>query len=218
MENVKHGETDEPKGPATQIFYEVNKAQQFEFPHSNCDEYIDEELLNLYFKQSGFGDYCRRTVLKITGESCNLEELQHNPQFVNYVVVWMRLKFIAELVDPVHYAHYFRIWPSPKANKPLRLPKELLELYNADTTELFAYVDQLANQIQFRWIEMMLGWNGTGRTRIIDDLCTRLNTELQTIRSRINPLYLIRGVDPYEFALVPFLEFHLELRRVLLSP
>jgi hypothetical protein len=203
-------------GPTTEIFYEVNKAQHFEFPHANCDEYTDNELMTLYFKQSGFGDYCIRTINKITGQTCDLEALQHNSQFVNYVVVWMRLKFVAELIDPVRYTRYFQYRPRPTAQKPLRLPAELLELYDADTTELLAHVDQLANKIQFRWIEMMMGWDGNGRSHLLDDECTRLNSELQTIRSRIESPYVVRGIDPYELALYPFLAFHLELRRVLL--
>lgn len=222
MEDAEHvviNMTDEFKGPSSQAFYDINKAQHFDFPHTNCDEYTNQELAALYFKQSGFGEFCRHTVSQFRDTPCTLDTwgaLQHNPQFVNYVVAWLRLKYVAEIVDPVRYARYFRLRPRPHPHKPLRLPAELLELYDADTTELFAFVDRLANKIQFRWIEMILGWDGSGRSHLLDDECTRLNAELQTIRSRIVPPYNLSGVDPYELALYPFLAYHLELRRVLL--
>ena len=220
-EHVAINMTEEFKSLSSQAFYNVNKAQHFDFPHANCDEYTDQELASLYFKQSGFGEFCRRTVSHFRGMPFSLDEwdaLQHNPQFVNYVVAWLRLKYVAEIVDPVRYARYFRFQPRPLPHKPLRLPTELLALYDVDTTELFSFVDSLANKIQFRWIEMLLGWDGSGRSRLLDDECTRLNAELQTIRSRIVPPYALRGVDPYELALYPFLAYHLELRRVLCLP
>lgn len=223
MEGTEHvaiNMTEEWKGPTTQAFYDVNKAQHFDFPHANCDEHTDQELATLYFKQSGFGEFCRRTVSQCMDTPCDMatwNALQHNAQFVNYVVAWLRLKYVAEIVDPVRYARYFSFRPRPLPNKPLRLPAELLELYDVDMTELFTFVDQLANKIQFRWIEMILGWDGSGRSHLLDDECTRLNAELQTIRSRVVPPYALNGVDPYELALYPFLAYHLELRRVLLD-
>jgi hypothetical protein len=210
--------TPDAVGPIQQAFYEINKAQHFEFPHIDCDTYTDDQLARLYFKQSGFGEYCCRVVSKYTSDACmDLNILQQNPQFVNCVVAWMRLKFIAELVDPVRYAHYFHIRPRPHPSKPLRLPAELLALYDTDTTEFFAYVDNLANQIQLRWIQMLAFACGNMPAHPLDDLCIHLNSELQTIRSRIVPPYTLDGVDPYDLALYPFLTFHLELRRVLLS-
>ena len=203
-------------GTSTDVFYAVNKAQRFEFPHTNCDEYTTGDLAHLYFKQSGFGSYCRRTVAALTGRVCDLDALEHNPQFVNYVVAWMRLKFVSELVDPVRYARYFTLRPRV-SSKPPRLPADLAGLYDADTSPVFTHVEALVNKVQYRWIEMLMGWDGTGRSTGLDDECARLNAAIPTVRGRVAGQYTLVGVDPYDLALVPFLLFQRELHGVILG-
>jgi hypothetical protein len=185
------------------IFYEVNKAQHFEFPHSNCDTYTNDQLTDLYFKQSGFGEFCAGVI----GRSVDLKLLRHNSQFVNYITSWMRLKFTAEQVDPVRYQRYFERLPIP-AHKTPKLPTELLEIYKADSTEFYSFVDSLANKIQIQWIEMMMGYEGRRKCLELDIVCTQINTEFQTIRS-------CTQCDPYEYPIRPFLEFQHTLRRIL---
>lgn len=190
----------------TILFYELNKIQSFEFPHDNCDEYTNDQLRELYFKQSGFGPFC----LKYIGShaSVDLEGLQHNSQFVNYVVAWMRLKFIAEVCDPVRYRNYFRHFSSTRTPY---LPSHLLALYKSDSTEFYSRIDTLANSVQIAWIRMMLGKCGDDT---LDTLCTHLNTQLPTIRSHDLGEYKWKSVNPYELSLFPFLSFQFELRRL----
>ena len=193
------------------IFYKVNKAQHFEFPHSNCDTYTNDQLADLYFKQSGYGEFCARAVAAAVGggvRTIDLTILQHNSQFVNYVAAWMRLKFVAEQTDPVRYSRYFERLPIPTHKTP-KLQAELLELYKADSTEFHSFVDSLANNIQLRWIEMMMGWDGQGRHSGPDNICERINTEFQTIRSDVS------HCEPYELPIRLFLEFQYNLRRIL---
>jgi hypothetical protein len=185
------------------IFYVVNNAQHFEFPHSNCDTYTNDQLADLYFKQSGYGLHCARI---IGNHAIDVTTLRHNSQFVNYVAAWMRLKFTAEQVDPVRYRRYFERLPIP-AHKTPKLPQELLDIYKADSTEFYSFVDSLANKIQMRWIEMMMGWDGKGRHPGLDIVCEWINTEFQTIRSD--------DQEPYEFSIRPFLEFQHKLRSIL---
>ena len=192
------------------IFYKVNAAQHFEFPHSNCDTYTNNQLAELYFKQSGYGEYCAHVITAACGGGVDLTILQHNSQFVNYVAAWMRLKFVAEQVDPVRYSRYFERLPIP-AHKTPKLPVELLELYKADSTEFYSFVDSLANKVQMRWIEMMMGWDGQGRHYGLDNLCEWINTEFQTIRSDVP------HCEPYELPIRLFLEFQYNLRRILAS-
>jgi hypothetical protein len=194
------------------IFYKVNAAQHFEFPHSNCDTYTNDQLAALYFKQSGYGEFCARAIAAVCGGgsggsrgAVDLTILQHNSQFVNYVAAWMRLKFVAEQVDPVRYSRYFERLPIP-ANKTPKLPAELLDLYKADSTEFYSFVDSLANKIQMQWIKMMMGWDGHSGT---ENMCECINTEFQTIRSDIP------HCDPYELPIRLFLEFQQNLRRIL---
>jgi hypothetical protein len=192
------------------IFYKVNAAQHFEFPHSNCDTYTNTQLAELYFKQSGYGEYCAHVIAAAAssaaacGGGVDLKILQHNSQFVNYVAAWMRLKFVAEQVDPVRYSRYFERLPIP-ANKTPKLPVELLELYKADSTEFYWFVDSLANKVQMQWIKMMMGWDGHSGT---ENMCVCINTEFQTIRSDTH-------CDPYELPIRLFLEFQQNLRRIL---
>jgi hypothetical protein len=189
-----------------EIFYIINKNQHFEFPHSNCDRYKDEELADLYFKQSGFGSYCCAIITSRTGNECIVDTLRHNSQFVNYVSAWMRLKFTAEQVDPLRYARYFERLPIP-AHKTPKLPSELLELYKADCTEFYGIVDSLANRIQLRWIEMLLGHERNDDK--LDYMCTRINREYIQFRTTT--------FDPYELPIKPFLEFQHKLRLTLSS-
>lgn len=188
------------------IFYKVNKAQHFEFPHSNCDTYTNDQLADLYFKQSGYGVYCAGL---IGNGAIDLTILQRNLQFVNYVAAWMRMKFVAEQVDPVRYSRYFERLSIP-ANKTPKLPAELLELYKGDSTEFYSFVDSLANKIHLRWLEMMMGWDG--KDCGMDTICEWINTEFQTIRSDLH------DCEPYEFPIRSFLEFQYNLRRILNAP
>lgn len=192
----------------TDVFYVVNKTQHFEFPHADCDIHTNEELAELYFKQSGFGSYCCGVIASMTGAVCDLSALRYNSKFINYVTAWMRLKYVAEQVDPVRYRRYFERLPIP-ANKTPKLPAELLEIYKSDSTEVYAFVDSLANKIQMRWIEMLTGWDGNGRHPGLDIVCTWINTELQTFRPRTSTF------DPYEFPIRPFLEYQYKLRHIL---
>lgn len=195
------------------IFYTINKAQHFEFPHANCDMYEKEMLAALYFKQSGFGTFCCGIIASFTGIVCNIEHLKQNSQFVNYVTAWMRLKFIAEQVDPIRYRHYFERLSIP-ANKVPKLPTELLELYKADSTEFYVSVDNLANTIQMKWIEIMV--NGAAATEAdLDILCNRINDQLPKVRASISTAAKTT-FDPYEFPIRPFLEYQRELRRIIM--
>ena len=202
-------------GSLHDVFYAVNRAQHFEFPHANCDTYTNDDLAALYFKQSGFGSYCCGVIASVTGVVCDLSVLHANSQFVNYVTAWMRLKFIAEQVDPVRYARYFERGIIP-AHKTPKLPAELLELYKADSTECYAFVDSLANTIQMQWLEMMIGWDEhipLGHAVVVQchsTVCRSINAELQTIRSHGSV-----ATDPYELPIRAFLEYQRELRRVL---
>lgn len=195
--------------PAVAIFYEINKAQHFDFPHSNADTHSNEKLADLYFKQSGYGEFCAGIIGQ---RAMDFTTLRRNSQFVNCVTAWMRLKFAAEQVDPVRYQRYFERLPIP-AHKTPKLPAELLELYKADSTEFYSFVDSLANKIQMRWIEMMMGWDGKGRHPGLEIVCTRINAEFQTIR-----LGILHDCDPYEYPIRPFLEFQCGLRRILTPP
>jgi hypothetical protein len=201
-------------GTSRDVFYEINKSYGFDFPHTNCDEYSNNELRYLYFKQSGFGAYCRRIVAGITGIVCDLDELEHNSQFVNYVIVWMRLKFVCEQIDPVRYAQYFDTCTKP----PKLLPPNLLALYKADSTEFYSRVNTLANKIQLAWIEIMMGNNldesDMDCDHDLENTCMRINSELQTIRVSECGAYVWKGVDPYELSIYPFLQFQHDLRRV----
>jgi hypothetical protein len=199
-------------GSLNDIFYAVNKAQHFEFPHANCDTYTNRDLAALYFKQSGFGSHCCGVIASVTGVVCDLSALASNSQFVNYVTAWMRLKFVAEQVDPVRYARYFERGIIP-AHKTPKLPAELLELYKADSTEFYAFVDRLANTIQMQWLGLMTGRPGCPPG--LDIVCTWINSELPTIRSRLSPA-CSHEINPYDLSIKPFLEYHRGLRRVLL--
>jgi hypothetical protein len=201
------------------VFYAVNKAQHFEFPHNNCDVCSKDELAKLYFKQSGFGSYCCCVIASINKKVCDLSIMQQNSQFVNFVTAWMRLKFIAEQVDPVRYRQYFDRLPIP-ANKTPKLPVELLELYKADSTEFYTLVDRLANKIQIQWIGMLmasLSMNGDCDLEL-DNVCTLINSELPTIRGHDSATAFdaFAVFDPYELSIRPFLEYQRELRRILL--
>jgi hypothetical protein len=187
-----------------EIFYIINRNQYFEFPHSDCDRYTDEQLANLYFKQSGYGSYCSAIITSRTGNECILDKWRHNFQFVNYVSAWMRLKFTVEQVDPLRYTRYFERLPIPVHKTP-KLPTELLNLYKADSTEFYGYVDSLANRIQFRWIELLLGY--TKNDDELTHICTRINREFVTFRTTT--------FDPYELPIKPFLEFQQKLRLTL---
>jgi hypothetical protein len=118
----------------------------------------------------------------------------------------MRLKFTAEQVDPLRYARYFERLPIP-AHKTPKLPSELLELYKADCTEFYGIVDSLANRIQLRWIEMLLGHERNDDK--LDYMCTRINREYIQFRTTT--------FDPYELPIKPFLEFQHKLRLTLSS-
>ena len=169
-------DTEDKHGSLHDVFYAVNKAQHFEFPHTNCDTYANTDLAALYFKQSGYGSYCCRMIASITGVACDLSVLHANSQFVNLVTAWMRLKFVAEQVDPVRYARYFERGIIP-AHKTPKLPAELLELYKADSTEFYAFVDRLANTIQMQWLQFMIGIPSVANYKHIPMGCAELETE-----------------------------------------
>lgn len=208
---VKQLKMETKAGTSHDVFYKMNTSRAFDFPHANCDEYLNNELQCLYFKQSGFGEYCRRIVASITGIVCDLDKLEHNSQFVNYVVAWLRLKFVCEQVDPIRYARYFDTC-IPSNKPPKMLPSNLYALYKADSTEFYSHVDALTNKVQLAWIDIMMG--NDSRDLNLENTCVRLNSELQTIRASECGAYMWKGVDPYELSVYPFLQFQYDLRRV----
>ena len=197
------------RGSLHDLFYAVNRAQHFEFPHTNCDAFTNEDLATLYFKHSGYGSYCCGVIASLTGVVCDLSALASNSQFVSHVAAWMRLKFVAEQVDPVRYKRYFERGLIP-AHKTPKLPAELLELYKADSTEFYACVDGLANAIQMRWLSIMMQPNDP----VFDESCMQINSTLPTIRSQLSSQYA-STVDPYELPIKPFLEYQRGLRQIL---
>lgn len=181
-------------------FLKINANQKFEFPHTNCDTYNDQQLIDLYFKPAGFGEFCQ----KITKSSI----LQNVPIFTSYIVCWFRLKFIIEQIDPVRFNRYNYV-----SNKSPKLPAELLAIYKMDTSPFYGFVDNLANRVQIQWIRYLLGFE----IQTCDyELVKRINHELPTIRGKIGmdgPVWQM--ADPYEFSLLPFLKFHYELQRLI---
>lgn len=125
-------------------FYTLNRNQSFPFPHANCDELSNSELIVWLYRP----DYFTMQVLRYfhpDASYTDLYRLRDNPSLTLLGITWMRLKYITEVCSPEAIRIQYE-----RVHAKLRLREAtLLEPWNAESAcERYVCMDTFTNRIQ----------------------------------------------------------------------
>ena len=101
-------------------FYALNRAQNFQFPHADCDRYSDDQLLHVFFQ--GAPNYGHHIIKYFQRKHKRYESVSNTVISDKYLrllaCTYMRLKFISE----VYHCFNMLIHNNPTARivKPLK--------------------------------------------------------------------------------------------------
>ena len=204
-------------------FYELNRAQNFMFPHDNCDTYTNDQLAALAFGSDHLVEFLT-TSLK---SAVKLYDLRRSPEFVLLVVSYLRLKFMLEVLDPPRLQA--RLAQIPKCSAILGSPwlaEGLLDeqpLPRGEGTsssslrleETHWTLDCITTALFHTMIQCVQGYiepedvfTPHGWAAMLD-----MNSSIQAIRG-----YRADNTNLYELAHKPFLDAWRNLQSLVLSP
>ena len=218
-------------------FYELNYAQHFPFPHTNCDE-IDNEVLKRKFMDTDyicphiirhFMEKTAKGTEQGTGQGTEqgtvtfqdlYDRVKLHPVLQELGAGFMRLKFLAEVIDPNRL--------KPQLDKMVAIlekikdphhplgKKELLPIFEwvEKGADRFSQIDIMANYT-FALILVIIESIVQGKDHLPFDthwiqLYERLSTfnqSMPTIRENPCGEYIWKQVTPYELPLLPYLMF-----------
>lgn len=182
-------------------FYELNRHQSFPFPHANCDELSNSELITWLYRP----DYFTMRVLRHfrpDASYAELGKLRDNPTVTLLGITWMRLKYIAEICDPSGV----RIQRERATEKLRTREAALFNPWAAESaTKRYANIDALANKIQMAFLTYIGIPDTPPLPDIVLDTLEEFNAAIHSIRK--TPY---RGCDwsgQTAYNLVPYIYF-----------
>lgn len=192
------------------LFYVLNSNTNFEFPHMNCDTYSYADLKKWFLRHDYFLAYMV-TMFEAKDPCAVLEKLAEQEDLVLLGTAWMRLKFMAEVLNPASIHTHF--------NKRIKIP----EAHTWEEHAMMRYitVDRYANtfiNIVMNSVEAVV--NETKLPEIPTkylDIAKALNTELPKIRMAPLGEYDWTKCDPHSMAPLPYYTFITNLYSVLAS-
>ena len=132
----------------TPSFYMLNTHQHFTFPHGSCDTYSDEALAEWFYRPDYFCFYILK-YFKPEATTADLESYK-TKELTVFGIAWMRLKFLAEVLEPTLIAKKYE---KRAFSRPLFLP--YIHWANIDVVmSRYIEVDRLANYLSARIISV----------------------------------------------------------------
>ncbi len=128
-------------------FYELNRNQSFPFPHANCDELSNSELITWLYRP----DYFTMRVLRHfrpDASYTDLGKLRDNASVTLLGITWMRLKYITEVCSlPAIRVQHERVPEKLRARE-----SALFEPWSAESAgSRYADMDALTNRVQMEF-------------------------------------------------------------------
>lgn len=178
-------------------FYTLNEWQDAFFPHTTCDEWTDDQLLSMAFGPHHIATYMVNKLVNSTDHFSRLIDLRVSNRFCTLLVVYLRLKFVLEILDIP------RLWP-----RMSRLPRGLdcsTWMTEQQLEQAQWRLDVLASTV---FAELLTEVLGTSSAKKINDWTFQrlvdLNKAIHGVRSVECYGYAVAGADPYELAPYPF--------------
>jgi len=187
-------------------FFILNRNTHFSFPHDNCDEIPTEELKAMFFHPDYFCQHIVRYFVEPTDDI--MKRLRGHPQLGEMGAAFMRLKFLAEVLD------IRRMLPRLKSQKKAGgfLKDEVSRIWEWDTvgTERYVAVDTLANHMCNAVIETIKAIVRNTDIPDFSQLATAavgINLAIPQIRANPCDRYAWNNVDPYTLVNYPYFVF-----------
>ncbi len=156
MENVFFNKIDNPNVAKNYVmnndFYVLNQAQNFQFPHADCDTYTNNELEFVFFRGTpNYGHHILHHYMQKHGCTDSVSNAVVSDSYVGLLArTYMRLKFITEVYhcfnDRIHNNTMARI-VKPLKNHTVWSIEPSMRIYKIDTylnvlqAELFACIE-----------------------------------------------------------------------------
>jgi hypothetical protein len=190
-------------------FYVLNQAQNFQFPHADCDIYTNNELEFVFFR--GAPNYGHHIIQHYQQKHGHLESVSNAVVSDSYIGLlartYMRLKFISE----VYHCFNDRLHHNPIARivKPLKDH----DVWNIEPSMRIYKIDIYLNSLQaelFACIESHVTGNPVDHTYDIAVL-ENFNTAVQNIRaSPLDGKFVWNKMPPHEMH--PYVYAHFAIR------
>lgn len=190
----------------THDFYILNTAQHFSFPHSDCDEISNIDLTAWFYKPDYFCFY----ILKYYKPDATLVDLARiqSPFMSTFGSAWMRLKFAAEVMDPVYVTRRIE----PRAFK--RSPFTPYTLWKTEADSRGSSIDNLANYVLNHIIKNIEAYvrniESTIYTNDVDMISAlqTMNSAIYTIRKTpCDGKFMWSGTHPRDLTIFPYFAF-----------
>ena len=186
-------------------FYELNRKQNFMFPHDNCDTYTNAQLEALVFGPDHLVEFLTNSLKSPVKHY----DLRTNPEFVVLVVSYLRLKFMLEVLDSPRLQG--RLAQIPKCSAILGSPwlaegvldEQHWTLDCITTTIFHALIQCVQGSIISADVFTPHGWAAMNE----------MNLSIQAIRG-----YRGDNTNMYDLAHKPFLDMWRNLQSLVVSP
>jgi len=191
-------------------FYVLNQAQNFQFPHADCDIYTNNELEFVFFRGSpNYGHHILHHYMQKYGRTESVSNAVISDSYICLLArTYMRLKFIAE----VYHCFNDRIHNNPMARivKPLKdhtvwTIEPSMRIYKIDT-----YLNVLQAEL-FACIESYVTGRPVDHTYDIAVL-ENFNTSVQNIRATpLDGKFVWNKMPPHEMHPYVYTHFAIKL-------
>lgn len=191
-------------------FYALNRAQDFQFPHADCDRYSDDQLLHVFFQ--GAPNYGHYIIQYFQRKHCRYESVSNAVISDKYLgllaCTYMRLKFISE----VYHSFNMQIHNNTTARiiKPLKGHsvwdiEPSMRIYKIDT-----YLNGLQAEL-YACIESHISGQSVQHTYDINTL-TELGVVLQALRAEpLDGKFVWDKMVPHEMHPYVYAHFAIQL-------
>ena len=191
-------------------FYALNRAQDFQFPHADCDRYSDDQLLHVFFQ--GAPNYGHYIIQYFQRKHCRYESVSNAVISDKYLgllaCTYMRLKFISE----VYHSFNMQIHNNTTARiiKPLKGHsvwdiEPSMRIYKIDT-----YLNALQAEL-FTCIEGHVTGHSVQPTYDVAVL-EQFNAALQNIRAEpLDGKFEWKRMEPYHMHPYVYANFAIKL-------
>jgi hypothetical protein len=198
-------------------FFILNRATHFSFPHDRCDQIPTDRLIHEFFHPDYFCAHIVRHFDTQGKHHAILERLREHPVLDILGAAFMRMKFLAEVLD------IRRLLPRVKGQKRKGgfLKGEVVAVWEWEThgTERYAAIDNLANQLCNAVIEIVRDTvrntdSLTDYTALVNAAHT-INEELPKIRREKYEQYVWDDIAPYMLVNYPYFVYVVKAWSVL---
>jgi hypothetical protein len=201
-------------------YYTLNQNQHFSFPHDDADTYTDDQLWYHYIRYDYLCVYLMKQLDPAVSVQPMLDTLATLPQFKSLATVWMRLKFVCEVLDP-HRILRKRGTFVKRPNTPLTKPPcaAIWDWTLENLTEDYYTIDVVTNIVGLHLFDTVKSLVlNTPLPQIHDDLVTKVSSfskQLQSLRQSPLDQCQWNRFNPHELVPYPWCMYMIRLKTIL---